>query len=45
MRPLVRLYGAEKVNDAGLSAFGFPGVLCECPHEVEAIRKELSKNK
>jgi hypothetical protein len=45
MRPLVELHGANNVNNAGLAVLGFPGILAECPREVEAIRKELESDK
>jgi hypothetical protein len=41
LRPLVELHGANHVNNAGIDALGFPGILAECPHEIEAIRQAL----
>jgi hypothetical protein len=39
----VQQYGAQAVNEAGLSALGYPGIMALDDREVRAIRNILMK--
>jgi hypothetical protein len=45
MLPLVRLYGAKAVNEAGIVALGYPGILALERYEIQAITKVLGELK
>jgi hypothetical protein len=43
LRADVQTHGAAAVNEAGLRALGYPGILALDEHEVRAIRGFLKK--
>lgn len=41
--PLLRLHGEKRLFKAGVSALGYPAILCTTPAEIEAIRREIAR--
>ena len=44
LRDLVRAFGADSVNDAGLHALGYPAVLASSAVEFEAVRNTFKES-